>query len=670
MGILSTSDILSQFPGLREAEAEKRLREEGFNELNSRKNRSILFLILDVVKEPMLMLLLGAGTIYLLLGETKDALMLLVFVFVVIGITLYQEHKTERALETLRNLSSPRALVIRDGKERRIGGRDVVRGDILILREGDQIPADAAILQSVQLSLEESLLTGESLSVRKSTWDGISPMGIPGGEDLPFVYAGTHVIQGHGIAQVLATGMNTEFGKIGKALETIEEESTLLQKETAHLIKSFAIAGGVLCLIIISIYGFIHHDWIHGFLAGLTLSMAMLPEEFSVVLLIFLALGAWRLSKRNVLTRRSATIETLGAATVLCVDKTGTLTHNTMHLETIATSTEMYTLPQQDVLLAEHYHDVMEYGILASQKDPFDPIEKEIKLRGEVLLSGTEHLHKTWELKHQYALSKELLALSHVWESPEKDKFVIASKGSPEAITDLCHLTKEQTDAVMKQTQSMSEEGLRVLGVAKAYFPKQTFPKEQHDFAFEFVGLLGFRDPIRKTVPEAVQQAYQAGMRIIMITGDYAGTARHIADTIGLHNTEQILTGPEIRELSPQELQKRLTQTCICARVVPEQKLAIVEALKANGEIVAMTGDGVNDAPALKAAHIGIAMGERGTDVAREAASLVLLDDDFTSIVEAVRSGRRIFDNLRKAISYIFAVHEKLSVISLLFTYP
>ena len=660
------NDLLASIQGLSGAQAARRLIEEGFNELPAQKKQSILDIMFHVLKEPMLLLLLASGLIYMALGDVKDAMMLMTFVVVVIGITFYQERKTENALEALRCLASPRALVIRDGVQHRIPGRDVVREDIVYLQEGDRVPADAVVLASVNFSADESLLTGESIAVRKSPWDGKAETTRPGGDDLPFVYSGTLVVQGRGLVRATSTGIRTEMGKIGKALETITLEETPLNRETGKIVKNFAIAGAIMCAVVIVVFGLTRGSWLNGFLAGLTLSMAMLPEEFPVVLVIFLTIGAWRISKKNVLTRRTQAIETMGATTVLCTDKTGTLTLNTMRLCEIWSDGEFYRLEEKAPFIPEEFHALTEYSILASQEDPFDPIEKELKRVGLACLVGTEHLHGNWKVVREYPLSKELLSLSHVWESPDQKHYIIAAKGAPEAIIDLCHLSPDKTGEVMKAVLNLSERGLRVLGVARATFEDDTLPDKQHDFHFEFSGLVGFMDPVRPQVPNSVREAHHAGIRVIMITGDYPGTASFIARRIGLRNPDKPITGPELAAMSPEVLKERIKDTCVFARVVPEQKLAIVNALKANGEIVAMTGDGVNDAPALKAAHIGIAMGERGTDVAREASAIVLMDDDFSSIVHAIRLGRRIFDNLRKAIAYILSVHVPIAGMSLL----
>jgi Ca2+-transporting ATPase len=654
--------------GLSEAEALRLLEEIGYNELPSAKPRSIFAIALEVVREPMFLLLVAGGLIYLLLGDRQEALMLIGFVMVVMGITLYQERKTERALDALRNLSSPRALVVREGREKRIAGRDVVPGDLIVLSEGDRVPADAVLLECTNLFADESLLTGESVSVRKVCSDSSEKMRVmarPGGDDLPFVYSGSMIVQGRGVAQVQATGINTEMGKIGRALQNVVSESTALQKETNRLVKNLAILGLSLCVMVVIAYGMTRGDWLQSFLAGVTMAMAVLPEEFPVVLTIFLALGAWRISQKNVLARRVAAVETLGSATVLCADKTGTLTCNLMKVKKIFAGGEFYELEGAADHLPEAIHEVIEYSILASQIDPFDPMEKAFKELGQYCLSNTEHIHRDWKLEKEYPLSKELLAMSRVWRSPSGKEYVIASKGAPEAVAQLCHYDPNCQELLFKNVLAMAKEGLRVLGVAAAFFGEADLPSGQHDFDFKFLGLIGMEDPVRPGVAKAIQECHTAGIRVVMITGDYPATAKAIAAQIGLPS-DHAISGPELEKLSDLQLKERIGNTCIFSRVVPEQKLLLVQALKANGEVVAMTGDGVNDAPALKAADIGIAMGGRGTDVARESASLVLLDDDFTSIVKAIMLGRRIFDNIKKAMAYILAIHVPIAGMSLI----
>ena len=665
---------LNRIAGLSEKEATERLRREGFNEIPSAKKRNFLAIAFSVIREPMLLLLVAGGVIYLILGDIQEALLLLFFVCVVIGITLYQERKTERTLEALRDLSSPRAMVIRDSITRRIAGREVVRDDIVILSEGDRVPADGIVLDCNNLMVEESLLTGESVPVHKLECSPeTKQMGRPGGDQSPYVYSGTLVVGGFGIARIAATGIHTEFGRIGKSLQTIETEPTLLQKETGRFVRNIALIALGLCAILAIVYGFTIGQWLDGVLASITLAMAILPEEFPVVLTVFLAIGAWRISQSQVLTRRVAAIETLGSNTVLCVDKTGTLTINRMSVRKIYTDGEFYAIDgSRNVSPPEKFHGLIEFSILASQTSPFDPMEKALRELGENY-PLTEHLHDDWELMKEYSLSRELMALSRVWVSRDRRDYVIAAKGAPEAIIDLCHLDDARAIELHDRISEMAGEGLRVLGVARANFRQTELPSNQHDFKFAFLGLIGFADPIRPSVPEAIKECHNAGIRVVMITGDYPITSQNIARQIGLKEPEKVVTGAELNEMSDDELQERIMTSNVFARVIPEQKLRLVNAFKANGEIVAMTGDGVNDAPALKAANIGIAMGGRGTDVAREAGDLVLLDDDFSSIVKAIRLGRRIFDNLRKAMAYILAIHVPiagLSLIPVLFKWP
>jgi P-type Ca2+ transporter type 2C len=655
--------------GLTQGEVFLRQQQDGFNELPASGRRKSLDILLGVLREPMFLLLIACGSLYLLSGEFQEALMLLGFVFVIIGITFYQEKKTERALEALKDLSSPRAFVIREGGKIRIPGREVVCGDVILLSEGDRVPADCILVHAVNFCVDESLLTGESVPVRKSfTEDDATAIGKPGGDDLPFSFSGTLVVSGQAAGIIKAIGGRTELGKIGKALQSIEEERTPLQIQTGKIVRAFALVGGLLCILVVVIYCLTRGKLLEGFLAGLSL-----PEEFPVVLTIFMALGAWRISKHRVLTRRVPAIETLGSATVLCVDKTGTLTLNQMTVSDIVVKDQVFRVGNDHDALPEEFHEVVEYSILASPTDPFDPMEKAMKELGERTLANTEHLHASWTLQREYPLSKELLAMSRVWISTSGDDLVIAAKGAPEAIADLCHFDPQRLKWLEGKIDMLSSQGKRVIGVACSRYKKADLPDQQHDFQFEFIGLLGLEDPVRANVKGAIEECYTAGIRTIMITGDYPGTAMSIARQIGLQNPDRHITGPELEILTDEELAGRIKDVNIFARMVPEQKLRIVRALKINKEIVAMTGDGVNDAPALKAAHIGVAMGARGTDVAREASSLVLLDDDFNSIVTAVRMGRRIYNNLKKAMMYILSVHipiAGLSLIPVLFKWP
>jgi len=657
--------------GLSEADARARLKAEGYNELPRPDRRTPLHIILEVLREPMMALLIGGGVIYLMLGDLKEALILLAFATLSIVITVVQETRTERVLEALRDLTSPRALVIRDGQRKRIAGREVVRGDVIVLAEGDRVPADAVLIQSHDLQTDESLLTGESIPVRKIT-DSNADSSIarrPGGDDLPWVFSGSLVVRGRGMGEVIATGALSEIGKIGQSLSTLETEQPRLQEQTRRLVAVFAVVGGAVSILAVLLYGTMRGGWLDAVLAGIALGMSMLPEELPVVLTVFMAMGAWRISRARVLTRRAAAIEALGSATVLCTDKTGTLTENRMSIVELRLKNGEIFRPRDasGTKMPKDFHGLVEFGLLASERDPFDPMERAFHDLAREQLGETERLSgPQWKLVHTYGLRPGLLAMSQVWQSTDaRQEFVIAAKGAPEAIADLCHLNAPDVAALTRSMDAMAAEGLRVLGVARASFAGQTWPDSQHDFSFKFLGLVGLADPLRTSVPDAVSECRSAGIKVIMITGDHPATAKAIAREAGL-DTEDRATGKELEQLSDAELALRVRTATVFARIMPEQKLRIVNALKANREIVAMTGDGVNDAPSLKAAHIGIAMGGRGTDVAREASSIVLLDDDFGSIVKSVRLGRRIYDNLRKAMGFIFAVHVPIAGLALL----
>ena len=667
----NSPSTLTSIRGLSEADVQVRLKTEGYNELPRSERRTPLRIILEVLREPMLALLLGGGIVYLVLGDLKEALILLAFATISVLITVVQETRTERVLEALRDLTSPRALVIRDGERKRIAGRDVVRGDFAVLAEGDRVPADALLVQSHDLQTDESLLTGESVPVRKIASNPVvqSQGRRPGGDDLPYVFSGSLVVRGSGIGEVTATGARSEIGKIGQSLSTLETEPPRLQAQTRRLVWMFAVVGGTVSVLAVLLYGMLRGGWLDALLGGIALGMSMLPEELPVVLTVFMAMGAWRISRARVLTRRAAAIETLGSATVLCTDKTGTLTENRMSIAELRLKSAKTFSPREasGAKMPEEFHNLVEFGLLASARDPFDPMDKAFHDLGREQLAETEHLHGAeWKLVHTYGLRPGILAISQVWQAADgRQEFVIAAKGAPEAVADLCHLSASDLAALTQSVDTMAAEGLRVLGVARASFAGQSWPETQHDFAFEFLGLVGLSDPLRPSVPDAVSECRSAGIKVVMITGDYPATARAIARHAGIE-AEDLVTGGELQELNEAELALRVRTATVFARIMPEQKLLIVNALKANGEIVAMTGDGVNDAPSLKAAHIGIAMGGRGTDVAREASSIVLLDDDFGSIVKSVRLGRRIYDNLRKAMGFIFAVHVPIAGLALL----
>lgn len=642
--------------GLSEEQAQARLREEGFNDLPSTDRRTLLAIVADVLREPMFALLLGAGAVYLVLGDVSEAVVLLAFATISVSITVVQETRSERVLESLRDIASPRALVIRDGQRKRIPGREVVRGDTIVLLEGDRVPADAVLVAATGLVVDESLLTGESAAVHKTAMEKPADMARPGGESTPFVYSGTLVVGGDGTAIVRATGLRSELGHIGQALRSIAPEPPRLQTETRQLVRVFAAFGIAASLLVILLYGLVHGDWLQAVLGGIALGMSMLPEEFPLVLTAFMVMGAWRLSRVRVLTRRAAAIEMLGAATVLCTDKTGTLTENRMTIAELRTPGGQW---RRNGAVPGDMMPLLETAMLASAREPSDPMERAI-----AALVPQAELYEGRVLVRRYGLQAKLLAMTNVWNDVASGEPSAMAKGAPETIGMLCRLEAAELAWLRRAVDEMAREGIRVLGVARSSHAG-ALPESQSSFAFRFLGLIGFADPLRANVPDAVGECDSAGVRVVMITGDYVTTARAIAERAGLaHDTT--VDGTELARLDQPALCQRLESASVFARIMPEQKLRIVEALKANGEIVAMTGDGVNDAPALKAAHIGIAMGGRGTDVAREASSIVLLDDDFGSIVRTIRLGRRIYDNLRKASAYIVAVHVPIAGLALL----
>ena len=624
--------------GLTSAEAAALLAADGPNALPAAERKGLFATALDVAREPMFLLLVAAAGVYLVVGDVREALVLGASILVVITITVVQAHKAERALDALRDLSSPRALVIRDGERKRIPGVEVVVGDVLIVSEGDRVAADAKLEQATDLAADESLLTGESLPVDKKAGE--------------LLHSGSLVTTGHGSARVIATGPRSELGRIGASLAALESGKTGLERETARIVKLVAALAIVLSVGMVLYYVATRGEWLAGILAGLTLAMAILPEEFPVVLTVFLALGAWRISRHGVLTRRMPAIETLGAATVLCVDKTGTLTENRMSVVEV--------MGDRDAVLAA--------AALACELEPFDPMEKAIVLAAG---NAVADLRLSGKLERDYPFTDQFLAVCHAWRFPGRT-LRIAIKGAPEAVLRLCG-----EEARITELQGAAEKGLRVLAVAEAEWDRP-YLEDPSGYPFRFLGFVALADPIRPSVPAAVAQCRRAGIRVVMITGDHPGTALKIAAEAGISTAGGALTGAQMAEMDDAALTRAVEAVNVFARVRPEQKLRLVQAYRTAGEIVAMTGDGVNDAPALKAAHIGIAMGRRGTDVAREAAALVLLEDDFGSIVHTVRLGRRIYGNIRSAMRYLISVHVPIAGMSFiplalggpLFLYP
>lgn len=640
------------FLGLSTSEAKIKLSIFGYNELPVATKKNIFKIASEVIKEPMFILLLCCGLMYILLGDYKEGIILLSATVLIIFITFYQYQKTERALEALKNMSSPRALVMRLGIATRIPGREVVPDDLLILNEGDRVPADAKILNSNHLYLDESLLTGESAFVKKCISTEIEGI----------VYSGTLVVKGRGIAKVFATGQNTNFGKIGTSLQGIIPPDTPLQAEMKLLIKNLFFIGVIISLCVVFAFYLSRGNIIKAVLNGLSTSMAILPEEFPVVLTVFLALGAWRLSKKNVLTRTPSAIETLGATTTLCVDKTGTITQNKMGIAMAydGTNTIDHTNFGSNISTISPLLNAAFFASPVNSTDPMDKAIHEANVAFELITI------KQFKFVKEYPISHDLTAMTHVYEMPNKDNYLVFTKGAPETIFGLCKLNNIEREKYSGILNTMGESALRVIAVAEGSIAKSLLPTAQSGFDLHFKGLIAFEDPIRPEVPAAIKECLHAGIKVIIITGDFPITAMAVAKKIGFPSNVGLITGEELDQLSDFDLNNRIAQVSIFARVVPSQKLRIVQALKAKKEIVAMTGDGVNDAPALKAAHIGIAMGNRGTDVAREAASLVLLDDNFASIVAAIRLGRKIFDNLQKAMSYILAIHMPIIGLTLL----
>jgi len=656
--------------GLTSAMVAERLKKDGYNELPRPDRRGFFRILFEVLRQPMFLLLIGGGIVYLLMGDRTEAIMLLLFACLSVTITIVQESRSEKVLEALRNLASPRALVVRDGKRILIAGREVVRDDFIVISEGDRVAADATLFWSHDLLLDESLLTGESVPVRKLA-QGLERKSVvpsPGGEDLPFIFAGTLVVRGTGHAIVHATGIRSEMGKIGRALGSIETEQPHLQRQIHSFVKVFAIIGALLGGAIVILFGLLRGSWLEATLGGIALGMSLLPEEFPLVMAVFMAMGAWRISQARVLTRRASAIETLGSTTVLCTDKTGTLTENKMTVVALVNGGARW---DQDGItpVPNELRATLQAALLACPHTPTDPMDIAVHKLADQHLGADKTSVANLKLIRAYGLRPDLFAVANILSNEGDENGTAYAKGALEAITELCQLPTERLDSIRVQMDRLGLDGVRVLGIAKATVnnvqQQENLPETPRGLSFDYVGLIGFADPIRSNVPAAVAECRSAGIRVVMITGDYPTTARAIGLQAGLDGAN-VLAGDDIETMTDEQLAEQVKSTSIFARIQPNQKLRIVQSLKANGEVVAMTGDGVNDAPAIKAAHIGIAMGGRGTDVAREASAIVLLDDDFGSIVKTIRLGRRIYDNLRKAIEYIVAVHIPVAGLALL----
>ncbi|MGE0395309.1 MAG: cation-translocating P-type ATPase [Kofleriaceae bacterium] len=645
--------------GLTSEVASELLAEVGPNELPSHDRRSLARVIGGIAREPMLLLLAVATGLYIAFGDLAEAIALGLSVVIIVAITVFQERRTERALDALRELASPRAKVLRDGEWRDIDARELVPGDRFLIGEGMRVPADGVLREGTPLAIDESLLTGESVPVVHDPDPHATRIG-RAGEGGSSVFGGTLVTSGTGIVEVMHTGPKTEVGRIGAALGQIELARAPLHREVTRIVRRVAIGAIALCIALVGIYVAMDHGWLAALLAGVTLAMALLPEELPLVLTVFLTLGARRMGRQRVLARRAAAIETLGAVTVLCVDKTGTLTQNKMAIRRIATSIT-HDVDAVSAELPDEVHEAVEFGLLAAPNGSSDPMDRAFATLAAKALARTEHLHPQWQWVREYPLSPGLLAVTHVWKDDRRT--IVATKGAPEAIIELCHLDAADAALWRSRAEAMARDGLRVLGVARAGHTGE-LPENPHDYAFEIVGMIGLADPLRDETPATIALCRTAGVRIIMITGDHPTTARAIATSAGL-SPDRLLVGPELDALDDAALAQAISNVEVIARAAPAHKLRIIQALRTRGEVVGMTGDGVNDAPALKAADVGIAMG-RGTDVAREAAGLVILDDALDAIAAAIRMGRTIYDNLRKVAAYLLAVHVPIAGLALL----
>ncbi|RTL80437.1 MAG: cation-translocating P-type ATPase [Hyphomicrobiales bacterium] len=638
--------------GLTSQEAARRLAEYGPNAPPEAPPPGILQIALRTLKEPMFFLLAAAATIYLFVGDLGEGLFMVAGAGASISLVVIQELRSERALQALQRLAEPSALARRDGEARRIPARDLVPGDIVLLGEGQRIPADALLMAGDALVVDESILTGESAPVTK-TLAGETDLDFPdpGGDYTPFLYAGAMIVRGSGVAHVERTGARTAVGGLGASLAAIKGEPSPLQQRTGALVARLGAFALLFCALVIVAYGLVHGDWFEGAIAGITLAIGLLPEEFPMVLAIFLALGAFRLARRNVLVRRSSVTETLGSTSLLCVDKTGTLTENRMAVIALYTGGAIEPVP--DAPDAEQ-HRLIRAALRASSEHPVDPMDRAVHALAERL-----EIPAGGAVTESFPIRPELLAFIQTWRV--EGGVTRAAKGAPEAVLRLAHATDDERARYGAVVEEMAREGMRVLAVAETE-PGTTAVEAA---PYRLRGLVAFEDPIREDVPQAVAAARRAGVSVAMITGDYPATALAIARDAGIDTGAGALTGAEVSATAPEEVAEKIRNIRVFARVMPTNKLALVEAFKADGHIVAMTGDGVNDGPALAAAHIGIAMGQRGSDVAREAAHIVLLDDRFASIVAGIELGRRISSNLRKALTYITAIHIPIAGLAL-----
>ncbi len=598
-------------------------------------------LLKNLFKDPMLLLLLVAALLYFIIGEIGNGVFMTFAIVLVTGISLYQESRSRNALAALKNLTQPTCKAIRDGEVVEIKREEIVVGDFIMIEEGSSVPADGLITHSNDFSVNEAILTGESLSVSKSKEDKNKK-----------VFQGTTVASGLAIFEVKAIGIDTELGKIGKSLESIKEEETPLQKQITNFVKKMAMVGAVIFFIVWGINFFRSYDVLKSLLKALTLAMSILPEEIPVAFTTFMALGAWRLMKLGIIVKNTKTVETLGSSTVICTDKTGTITENRMSLAKVFTlATKKITTPDHP---ADEEKKLITMAMWASEPIPFDPME--VALHDTYSVVGIPDERPLYKMIHEYPLSGRPPMMTHIFENSSGNR-IVAAKGAPEAMIAVSELNEEQKTSIMNALEQLTSQGFRVLGVGVSTITGNDFPTTQQEIKFHFNGLVAFYDPPKKNISAVFDAFYKAGISIKIITGDNAATTSTIAKQINFKGGEETMNGEELVKLSDDELSRKVMEVNLFTRMFPDAKLKILNALKANGQIVAMTGDGVNDGPALKAAHIGIAMGKRGTEIAKEVSSLILSDDDLAKMVDAIAMGRKIYSNLKKAIQYIISIH-------------
>ena len=628
--------------GLSDEEVLLSRKEFGENTLKYKQENTFIDAVKSLAKEPMIILLLVASLIYFISGMVSDGLFLVSAIVVVSLISLYQDSRSRNALEKLKHFTQPSCKVIRDGETIEINSEDLVVGDSLIIEEGTSIVADGIIIHSNDFSVNESILTGESFAVFKDK-----------NKEDHFVYKGTTVESGLAIITVTSIGNDTKLGKIGKSLESIQEEKTPLEIQINDFVKKMVIAGAGAFLVVWAINYYNSYDILDSLLKALTLAMSILPEEIPMAFSAFMAIGAWRLMKMQIIVKQMKTVETLGSATVICTDKTGTITENRMSLAKIFTP-ETQKISTPDQILTEEEKDLITFAMWASEPIPFDPMET--ALHAEYQKLNSEDERPRFRMIHEYPLGGKPPMMTHIFRDSSGKK-IIAAKGAPEAVIKVCNLSEEEKMTVENAIKIITEEGYRVLGVGKSNFAGESYPKSQQELPFTFLGIVAFYDPPKQNFSKVLEDFYRAGISVKIITGDNAATTQAIAKQINFEGAEKSLTGEQLMKLSEVELQETVMETNIFTRMFPEAKLRIINALKANSQIVAMTGDGVNDGPALKAAHIGIAMGKRGTEIAKQAASLILMEDDLSKMVDAIAMGRKIYTNLKKAIQYIISIH-------------